>query len=945
MLNFINASHCNFFSKKYLVLYSIRIISVALLTLSASPLASQVAVQDLICEYKTNPIGIDSPQPRLSWKLSSTKQNVLQTAYQVRVADAAEKLRNSKDLIWDSGKISSDKSVHIPYEGPALPSGKRVYWQVMVWDNLDNKSKWSEPAYWEMGLLKESDWKASFISADIDEDLTKAGPCPFLRKEFNISKLVTSARVYVTSLGLYHLELNGKKVGDELFTPGWTSYNKRLQYQVYDVTKQIAQGANAFGAILGDGWYRGHIGWGQNNRNRYGQKLALLLQLELTYQDGSKEFIVSDASWKGNAGPILFSDIYNGETFDARQSNRSWSTTPFDDAGWKNVMVLDHEKCTLIASQGEPVKRIQEIKPIKLLTTPQGEKVFDLGQNIVGWARLKVNGKAGDKVTVSFAEVLDKDGNFYTDNLRGAKATDVYILKGEGEEIYEPHFTFHGFRYVRVEGFPGELTNGNITGIVIHSAIRPTGTFECSDPLINKLQSNIQWGQKGNFLDVPTDCPQRDERLGWTGDAQAFAPTASFNFNVASFFTKWLKDLAADQFKNGAVPDVIPDILNFHGEPGIGNKKEGWAASTGWADAALVIPWTMYLSYGDERILEEQYASMQAWVEYMQKRAGDKYLWTGDKHYGDWLSFNSTDSDYPGAYTEKDLIASAYFAYSSHLLAQIATVLKKPDDAQFYNALFEKIRDQFVKEYVTSTGRLVSNTQTAYSLALAFNLLPEDLEGKAAQYLKDDVRKFGHITTGFLGTPLICKVLTESGNIDEAYFLLNRKQYPSWLYPVTAGATTIWERWDAQRPDGSFQDTGMNSFNHYAYGAIGEWLYTVVAGINIDANQPGYKNIIFKPQPGGGLTHAKATVETVYGKVASAWRIKDNEFIYTIEVPANTTALVILPQADEQSVRSGKNVLKDLKTVKSVSKVGNDVQFAVGTGIYEFSYGFRSGHD
>jgi alpha-L-rhamnosidase len=904
---------------------------------------AQVAVEKPVCEYKTNPVGVDSPQPRLGWKLSSPQQNVLQTAYQIRVADGAEKLKSNKNLIWDSGKISSDKSIHVPYEGPALPSGKRVYWQVMVWDNLDNKSKWSEVAYWEMGLLKESDWKASFISADTDEDLTKAGPSPFLRKEFNVTKPVASARVYVTSLGLYTLELNGKKVGDELFTPGWTSYNKRLQYQVYDVKEQIAHGANAFGAILGDGWYRGHIGWGENNRNRYGEKLALLLQLELTYQDGSKELVVSDATWKGKTGPILFSDIYNGETFDARQSDKNWSTATFDDASWKNVKILDHTKNTLIASQGEPVKRIQEIKPVKFFTTPKGEKVFDLGQNIVGWARLKVSGKQGDKVTITFAEVLDKEGNFYTDNLRGAKTTDVYILRGEGEEMYEPHFTFHGFRYVRVDGFPGELTKENITGIVIHSDIKPTGTFECSDLLINQLQSNIQWGQKGNFLDVPTDCPQRDERLGWTGDAQAFAPTASFNFNVASFFTKWLKDLAADQLKNGAVPDVVPDILNFHGEPGLGNKKEGWAASTGWADAALVIPWTMYLAYGDEQILQEQYASMKAWVEYMRKRAGDKYLWTGDKHYGDWLSFNSTDSDYPGAYTEKDLIASAYFAYSSRLLSQIATVLKKSDDAEVYNALFEKIRDQFVKEYVTTTGRLVSNTQTAYSLALAFDLLPPEIEVKAAQYLKDDVVKFGHITTGFLGTPLICKVLTEAGHIDEAYFLLNRKQYPSWLYPVTAGATTIWERWDAQRPDGSFQDTGMNSFNHYAYGAIGEWLYTVVAGINTDVNHPGYKNIIFKPQPGGGLTHAKAAIETVYGKVASAWRIKDNEFIYTIEVPANTTAVVILPATDMQSVRSGKNMLTDLKSVSSISKVGDDLQFSTGSGTYEFRYPVKAG--
>lgn len=905
------------------------------------PALAQPAAEGLVCEYKTNPVGIDVPHPRLSWKLTSAAQGVLQTAYQIRVAAAPENLKNGRGLIWDSGKIASDKSTHVAYDGPALTSGQRVWWQVMVWDNLKGKSKWSEVAYWEMGLLKEADWKASFITADITEAPNTAGPSPFLRKEFNAGKPVRSARIYATSLGLYTLQLNGKKVGDEEFTPGWTSYNKRLQYQVYDVTQQVVQGANAIGAVLGDGWYRGHIGWGNNNRNRYGDKLALLLQLELTYNDGSKEIVLSDASWKANTGPVLFSDIYHGETYDARLSDRAWATAAFDDAAWKNVKILDHTKSTLVASQGDPVKKIQELKPVKLLTTPKGEKVFDLGQNMVGWARLKVKGKKGDKVTLTFAEVLDKEGNFYTDNLRGAKNTDAYILNGEGEETYEPHFTFHGFRYVKVEGFPGTLTPENITGIVIHSAIKPTGSFRCSDPLINQLQSNIQWGQKGNFLDVPTDCPQRDERLGWTGDAQAFAPTASFNFNVASFFTKWLKDMAADQFKNGAVTDVVPDILNFHGEPGLGNKTIGWAASAGWADAAVVIPWTVYLAYGDERILEAQYPSMKAWVEYMRGRAGERYLWTGDQHYGDWLSYNTTDSDYPGAYTEKDLIASAYFAYSSHLLANIATVLKKDEDAARYNKLFASIKDRFVKEYATTGGRLVSNTQTAYALALAFDLLPDDLAAKAATHLKDDVRKFGHITTGFLGTPLICKVLTETGNLDEAYFLLNRKQYPSWLYPVTAGATTIWERWDAQRPDGSFQDVGMNSFNHYAYGAIGAWLYTTVAGINTDAAVPGYKHILFRPRPGGGLTNAEASIETLYGKVAAGWSMKGDTFVYTLSVPANTTATVVLPGAAGKTVSAGKDPLERISQVSSITRNGNDLQFTVGSGNYEFSYAVR----
>lgn len=908
-------------------------------TVTAIPFVNaQTTVVKLKCEYKTDPLSIDVARPRLSWQLQSSKQGVLQTAYQIRVAASQAQLKSNKDLLWDSGKVPSDQSLHVPYDGSALQSRQRVYWQVKVWDNRNKSSAWSPVAFWEMGLLSPSEWKASWITPDVKEDPQKSEPSPFLRKEFTLAKPVATARVYVTSLGLYELNLNGKKVGDEVFTPGWTSYNKRLQYQVYDVTTQLTQGANALGAILGDGWYRGHIGWGQNNRNRYGEKLALLLQLEVTFRDGTKEVIATDDSWRSATGPILASDIYNGETYDARLEFNGWAKPGLVADNWKPVKILDHSKQFLVASEGDPVKKIQELVPKKIMTTPKGEKVADLGQNMVGWVRLKVKGNKGDKVTITFAEVLDKDGNFYTDNLRGAKNTDTYILKGEGEEIYEPRFTFHGFRYVRVEGLPGALTNDNITGIVIHSAMEPTGTFSCSDPLINQLQQNIQWGQKGNFLDVPTDCPQRDERLGWTGDAQAFAPTASFNFNVASFFTKWMKDVAADQFKNGAVPDVVPDILNLNGEPGHGGRSVGWAAATGWADAALIIPYTLYLSYGDVRILETQYPSMKAWVQYMQNRAGNDYLWTGDKHYGDWLSFNTPHSDYPGAYTEVDFIATAYFAYSSKLLSKIATLLGKQDDAKQYEELYQNIKTAFNKEYVTPTGRLVSNTQTAYSLALEFDLLPEAQAQKAAQYLAEDVKKFGHITTGFLGTPLICNVLTKTGKNDVAYFLLNRKHYPSWLYPVTAGATTIWERWDAQRPDGSFQDVGMNSFNHYAYGAIGDWLYKVVAGINIDEKNPGYKKIVFHPQPGGGLTQARAVIETMYGKVSSEWTLENGQFMYKITVPPNTTATVILPGAGDATVQSGMKTLKDISSVSNVSKKGSDLQFTVGSGEYELSY-------
>jgi alpha-L-rhamnosidase len=807
----------------------------------------------------------------------------------------------------------------VEYQGPEIEPMQRVYWQVRIWDNQNKATKWSEPAFWEMGITKPELWTASWITMENEKEMEGSKPSHFLRKEFSAPKSVKSARVYVSALGLYELYLNGEKVGDELFTPGWTSYKNRIQYQTYDVTDMV-KANNALGAILGDGWYRGNIGF-RNQRNYYGDKLALIAQLQVNYTDGTSEIIGTDESWKATTGPIIFSDIYNGETYDGRLEMPGWATTSFDDNKWGAAAKLNHPKNILIAPQGVPVKAVEEISPIEIITTPNGETVFDMGQNMVGWVRLKVKGNKGDAVTLKFAEVLDKEGNFYIENLRAAKATDVYILKGDGEEIYEPRFTFHGFRFVKIEDYPGTPTLDDITGVVIYSDMEPTGTFACSDPLINQLQHNIQWGQKGNFLDVPTDCPQRDERLGWTGDAQVFAPTAAFNFNVAPFYTKWMKDVAADQGPDGKVNHVVPDVLN------------GAGGSTAWADAAIIVPWQTYLAYGDKRILEEQYPSMKAWVEYMKNRAGEDYLWIGDTHYGDWLAFATTRSDYPGATTEKDLIATAYFSYSSGLLAKIAGILGKSGDAEKYSELSGKVKNAFINEFVTPGGRLVSHTQTAYALALAFNLLPENLVPKAAEYLAGDVDKFKHLTTGFVGTPLLCKTLSDHGYEDLAFMLLNRKDYPSWLYPVTQGATTIWERWDGQKPDGTFQNAGMNSFNHYAYGAIGEWLYNYVAGIQIDPENPGYKHFFLAPHPGGGLSHAKAVYKSMFGEIKSDWKLEGNQMVYDITIPANTTATVTLPSASPEKV-----LLNDSPLKNDAQQNDEGVTLKLGSGEYRFSY-------
>ena len=885
-------------------------------------------VIELRCEYKHNPLGLDVKRPRISWKLTAEERAVAQGAYEIEVAASPDFTATE----WSSGKVESDRSLHVELDGLEVVSRKRYHYRVRVWSAGGEASEWSEPAWFETGVLDKSEWTAKWIGLEKPEEQWKTRPdtyeerSPLLRKSFEVGQGMKRARVYATALGLYELELNGARVGEDYFTPGWTSYKHRIQVQAYDVTAMLAEGENAIGAMLGNGWYKGPLAW-KDHYCLYGNRQALFLQMHIEYEDGTEQTIVSDESWRTAPSQILMSEIYHGETYDARLEVPGWSRSGFDDGEWEAVAIVEQSNDALIMQENDPVRKFEEIKPIELITTPLGETVLDLGQNLVGWLKFAVRGEAGTEVVVHHAEVLDKDGNFYTTNLRAAKQEIRYTLKGGETETYEPRFSFQGFRYVRLTGFPEPIRLEDFTGVVLHSDMAPTGSFECSDPLVNQLQHNIEWGLKGNFLDVPTDCPQRDERLGWTGDAQMFIRTAAFLRNIAPFFTKWSRDLAADQREDGGVPFVIPNVLD-----------ENSHSSSAWGDAAVICPWTIYLCYGDKRILEEQYGSMTAWVEYIRKQGDDEYLWNTGFHFGDWLGLDSKPDTYVGA-TDRDYIATAFYAYSTSLLQKTAEVLGKREDAAKYADLYEKIVAAFHREFVSPNGRLTVPTQTAQVLGLMFGILDETAAKRAESKLLEllEESKF-HLTTGFVGTPYLNHVLTDAGHNDAAYKLLFQQDYPSWLYQVTKGATTIWEHWDGIKEDGSFWSADMNSFNHYAYGAIGDWLYRRVAGIDSDEQAAGYKKIHIRPHPGEGLDWAEARLETMYGEIRSRWKIADGEMELETTIPANTTAEIRLPNAKPETARENGLKLEEAAGIASVREEEDGVTLSVGSGTYRFTW-------
>jgi len=819
-------------------------------------------IKDILIEYQDNPIGLDVKKPRFSWKLISNEKNVLQAAYRIVVIKEGE-------VVWDSGKRDSSASVLIEYAGQKLEKCTIYDVYVDVWDNKGNQT--TETATFETGLLKGENFIADWITHSFPEEETA---CPIFFKDIELKKEVAKARVYASALGVYEIKINGEKVGDTFFAPGWTNYNERIQYQTYQVEEMLKE-TNKIEIAVGNGWYKGILGF-TVKPNHYGDRVATIAEIHITYTDGTSEIVKTDEYWSVTTGVIRKSEIYMGETIDSC----------FQATEQNKVVQLPYDKELLIGQESEPVRIIKRLPAKELITTPKGEKVLDFGQNIAGFVELNVKGEKGQKITICHAETLDKDGNFYPDTLRQAISIDEYICNGQ-EQTIMPHFTFHGFRYIAIDGLD-DIELENFTACVLHTDMKQTGTFKTSNPLINQLQSNIEWSQRGNFLDIPTDCPQRDERLGWTGDAQVFSGTATYNFNSALFFTKWLHDLATEQTEEFGVSHVVPNILG---------NQEGAAA---WSDAAVIIPWVIYQTYGDIRILEEQYESMKGWIDYITSRCGSNGLWQTGFQYGDWLALDKEEGseDRTGA-TDKYLVANAYYAYSTKILVETANIIQNTDDAKKYGELYKKIKRAFNEEFITKTGRLVSDTQTACILALHFDLAEEQYRERILETLKINIAEHkNHLTTGFVGTPYLCHALSENGAHDLAGTIFMKEDYPSWLYAVKKGATTIWERWNSILPNGDFEESGMNSLNHYAYGSIGEWMYRKLAGIN--QIEPGYKKILVKPMFIKGIHSLEATFDSMYGTIKSAWSCNNKKIIVDIEIPANTTAVIYLPEIDKQ---------------------------------------------
>jgi len=875
------------------------------------------APKRLRCEYLENPIGIDELPPRLSWWLDDERPAEIQTAYHILAAGRPDQLEADVGDLWDSGRVESSSTGQIPYAGRALASRQRVWWKVRAFDSDGIGTPWSRIAFFEAGLLEPDDWRARWIAAPLMGGKRTPVQVPALRRSFELPKAVQNARLYITALGVYDVEINGIRAIDVELAPGWTDFAKRVRYQTYDVTRFLRQGENVVGVMLGDGWYCGSLG--PSDRQQYGDKPALLAQLDITLADGTPLRFATDELWKWQRSQILCSDVVHGESVDARQDLGAWSAPGYDLTGWAPVDVLPRKELRLNATMHQPVRVIDRLDAVSEPRRRMGEQgqlrlIYDIGQNIVGRVRLQLRAPRGTLVQVRYAERLDDRGELLVANGSRREAMDLYTCAGDADgEVFEPRFALHGFQFVEICGRLNANDVESVTGIVLGSALPPIGDFQCDHPLLNRLQTNIQWSQRGNFVDLPTDC----ERLGRTGDAQLFVRSAAFNADVAAFFGKWLVDLTDAQAADGTVPPVAPVPPTLTSQ-----HRDGGPA---WSDAIVICPWTVYRCCGDRRILERHFTAMKAFVDNIESRypsliRADAAVehWQG---YGDWLAFEEASAgDRRQGKTPKDLIGTAFFCYSAKLLARISGVLGNVSDLEHYEGLAQRVRAAFRRRFVTVDGRLVGETQTAYVLALYFGLLDRDEIENAMTALVRDIEGRGvELSTGIVGSAYLLHVLTNNGRLDLAYELLLKTPPPSWLYPVTQGATTIWERWDGGTTGVRFTQADETGFNQCALGAVGEWLYGTLAGLDLDPDlapaRNAYRRARIQPRPpraedfpsGLPIRYASANLDSVHGRYEVSWEVTGGRFVLHVRIPPNCSAKVILPDGATHEVVAGRH--------------------------------------
>jgi len=889
----------------------------------------------LQCAHLDNPLGIAPDRVRFGWLLTGSG---LQQAYQIQVIPNDSGWLPAAAPLWDSGQTPSGESADVPYDGPPLTPGGRYEWRARVWDSASTASAWSAPASFEVELASE-DWEASWIGlgparesftppsqpGPPDPVASALRPAPYLRHSFTLAGPVASARLHVTALGLYEARLNGQRVGDAFLTPGWTDYGQRVLYQTYDVTGLLRAGENVLAALLGDGWYAGFVGFDAKRAGaHYGSAPELLAQLEITLEDGTAARVVSDGQWHGRFAAVRHADLLMGERHDLRLEPHGWDSPGFDaaasePAGWRAVQHRRRDGRALAADPGVPVRVTQEILPVTIARAEGGTCVIDFGQNLTGWLRIGASGPAGTSVRVRHAETLDSGGRLYTDNLRAARQVDEYVLAG-GPAVLEPRFTVHGFRYAEVTGYPGALGPGDIVARVAGSDITAAGSWESDQAWLDQLLRNIDWGQRGNFISVPTDCPQRDERLGWLGDAQIFARTACYNRDVAAFFAKWLDDVAEAQLPSGAFPDIAPR-LEFPG-----------AGTPAWGDAGVIVPWTVWKMYGDRGVPMRHFGAMTAWMDFLE-RGNPGYLRTRDlgHNYNDWLAPGSDD-------TPRELLATAYWAYDAALMAELADAAGHAGEAARYRELRAKIGAAFADAFVGADGQVASGTQTAYVLGLHMGLVPGHLRAAAAGHLVAAISAADwHLTTGFVGVGYLLPALSSAGYSDVAYRLLAQRTFPSWRYMIDRGATTIWERWDGWSEERGFQSAWMNSFNHYALGSVGEWLYRFMLGIDQAPGTAGFGHLLLRPHPEGPLNRVSGTYKSARGLIRAEWERAGGQFTYRVEVPPNALASVHVPSADAASVRDASGG-RPAAVGEFPGLIGaSEAVFQVGPGRHEFS--------